>query len=85
MASAAPRQSCSTLRRCPPGIGRETRSLPSRRRLSQLGKPVITKDDILRLEAVEQAEAERQGLEEFKFASNEEMLNAMGLGLAQSA
>lgn len=54
-------------------------------RLSQLGKPVITKDDILRLEAVEQAEAERQGLEEFKFASNEEMLNAMGLGLAQSA
>jgi hypothetical protein len=31
------------------------------------------------------AEAERQGLEEFKFASNEEMLEAMGLGMAQQA
>jgi ferredoxin--NADP+ reductase len=53
-------------------------------RLSQLGKPVITKNDVLRLEAVEKEEAERQGLEEFKFASNDEMLAAMGLELAQS-
>lgn len=53
--------------------------------LLELGKPVVRKDDIARLEAVEGAEAERQGLEEFKFASNEEMLEAMGLGMAQQA
>ncbi|MGW8249600.1 MAG: FAD-dependent oxidoreductase [Anaerolineales bacterium] len=54
-----------------------------RARLNRLGKPVVTKDDIQRLEAVEREEAERQGLEEFKFASNDEMLAAMGLELAQ--
>jgi ferredoxin--NADP+ reductase len=67
----------------PAGDGAEDTLAALQARLSQLGKPVITKEDILRLEAVEQAEAERQGLEEFKFASNEEMLSAMGLGLAQ--
>ena len=45
----------------------------------ELNKPVITKDDIKRLEAVEAQEAKKRGLEEFKFASNEEMLQAMGL------
>jgi ferredoxin/flavodoxin---NADP+ reductase len=69
----------------PAGGGAEDTLAALQARLSQLSKPVITKDDILRLEAVEQAEAERQGLEEFKFASNEEMLTAMGLGLAQGA
>ncbi len=44
-----------------------------------LNKPIITKDDIKRLEAVEAEEAKKRGLEEFKFASNEEMLQAMGL------
>lgn len=48
-------------------------------RLLALGKPVITKDDIKRLEAAEAAEAQRRGLMEFKFASNEEMLAAIGL------
>ena len=43
-------------------------------RLSQLDKPVISKQDWQRLEEVEQAEAEKQGLEAFKFSSNEEML-----------
>ncbi len=42
-------------------------------------KPIVTKDDIKRLEAVEAEEAKKRGLEEFKFASNEEMLQAMGL------
>jgi ferredoxin--NADP+ reductase len=51
--------------------------------LYQLEKPIITKEDIARLEAVEQAEAERQGLEEFKFAGNDEMLEAMGIEIAQ--
>ncbi len=55
-------------------------------RLLELNKPVVRKEDIARLEAIEEAEAERQGLEEFKFASNEEMLEAMGLALeAQQA
>lgn len=54
-------------------------------RLEKLGKPVIRKQDVARLEVVEAAEAERQGLEEFKFASNEEMLEAMGLALEAEA
>lgn len=54
-----------------------------KQRLAQLGKPMVTKDDVARLEAAERAEAERQGLEEFKFAKNEEMLEAMGLGVPQ--
>jgi ferredoxin--NADP+ reductase len=51
-------------------------------KLSQLlkttGRLVVSKDDVKRLAAVEQAEAERQGLEEFKLKTNEEMLAAMG-------
>jgi ferredoxin--NADP+ reductase len=42
-------------------------------------KPVVTKDDIKRLEEVEDEEAKKRGVEEYKFASNEEMLQAMGL------
>ena len=48
-------------------------------KIKGLSKPVITKDDIKRLEIVEAEEAKKRGLEEFKFASNEEMLQAMGL------
>ena len=48
-------------------------------KMKGLNKPIITKDDIKRLEAVEAEEAKKRGLEEFKFASNEEMLQAMGL------
>ncbi len=48
-------------------------------KMKGLNKPIITKDDIKRLEAVEAQEAKKRGLEEFKFASNEEMLQAMGL------
>jgi ferredoxin--NADP+ reductase len=47
-------------------------------RMKQLGKPIITKEDIKRLECIEAEEAKKRGLEEFKFASNEEMLNAIG-------
>jgi ferredoxin--NADP+ reductase len=49
--------------------------------LEKLEKPVITKDHVQRLESVEQAEAERRMLEEFKFGTNEEMLAAMGFTL----
>ena len=44
-----------------------------------LSKPIITKEDLRRLEIVEAEEAKKRGLEEFKFASNDEMLQAMGL------
>jgi ferredoxin--NADP+ reductase len=48
-----------------------------RERIMRLDKRIVTKEDWKRLEMVEQAEAERLGLEEFKFASNEEMLAAI--------
>lgn len=48
-------------------------------RLKGLGKPIVVKDDVRKLEAIEQAEAQKRGLEAFKFSSNEEMLQAIGL------
>jgi len=48
-------------------------------KMKGLNKPVVTNEDIKKLEAVEQAEAQKRGLEEFKFATNDEMLQAMGL------
>jgi ferredoxin--NADP+ reductase len=48
-------------------------------RLSRLDKPVVTKAAWLQIEAVEQAEAGRLGLEAFKFGTNEELLTAAGL------
>jgi ferredoxin--NADP+ reductase len=47
-------------------------------RIRGLGKPVVMKDDIRKLEAAEVAEAQKRGLEAFKFDSNEDMLQAMG-------
>ena len=44
-----------------------------------LNKPVVTKEDVKKLEAVEAAEAQKRGLEEFKFDTNEDMLQAIGL------
>ena len=48
-------------------------------RVQTLGKPIVTKEDVKRLEAVEAEDAQKRGLEEFKFDNNEDMLNAMGL------
>jgi hypothetical protein len=42
-----------------------------------LPTPVITTDELKKLEFVEQAEAGKRGLPEFKFATNEEMLQAI--------
>ena len=50
-------------------------------RLKSLGKPVITKDLVKKLEEVENEEAKKRGLEEFKFDTNEDMLKAMGLNV----
>jgi ferredoxin--NADP+ reductase len=47
--------------------------------LSSLHKPYIDKPSLLKLEAAEQAEKERLGVEMFKYGTNEEMLKAMGL------
>jgi ferredoxin--NADP+ reductase len=48
-------------------------------KMKGLNKPVVTKENIKRLEAVENSIAQTRGLDEFKFASNEEMLAAMEL------
>ena len=48
-------------------------------RLKSLGKPLVLKEHLKKLEETELAQAKQQGLEAFKFASNEEMLKVMGL------
>jgi ferredoxin/flavodoxin---NADP+ reductase len=48
-------------------------------KVKSLHKPIILKDDIKRLETAEAEEAKKRGLDFFKFGSNEEMLQAMGL------
>ncbi len=47
-------------------------------KVKSLDRQVVTKEDIQKLEAIEAAEAQKRGLEEFKFATNEEMLQAIG-------
>jgi ferredoxin/flavodoxin---NADP+ reductase len=49
------------------------------KKMDDLPKPIITRDELHKLEALEEAEAQKRGVEEFKFASNEEMLDALGL------
>jgi ferredoxin/flavodoxin---NADP+ reductase len=48
-------------------------------KIKGLSKPVILKEDVKRLEAVEAEEAKRRGLDFFKCSTNEEMLQIMGL------
>jgi ferredoxin/flavodoxin---NADP+ reductase len=48
-------------------------------KMKSLGKPLITYEEVKKLEAVETAEAQKRGMQEFKFASNEEMLQAIAL------
>ena len=48
-------------------------------KLAGLNKPIVTGADALRLYDVEAAEAEKRGLDEFKFDDNESMLEAIGL------
>ena len=49
-------------------------------KILSLGKPVVLKEHVKKLEAIETEEAKKRGVEEFKFDSNEEMLKAVGLG-----
>lgn len=46
---------------------------------AQVGKPIVTRQDLERLEEAERQEAKKRGLPEFKFDSNQAMLEAMGL------
>jgi ferredoxin--NADP+ reductase len=48
-------------------------------KLKSLSKPVVLKEDIKKLEALEAAETQKRGVEEFRFDNNDEMLQAMGL------
>ncbi len=48
-------------------------------KMNALPKPIITKTELKKLEAVENAEAAKRGIPEFKFSTNEEMLQAIGL------
>ena len=52
--------------------------------LEKLEKPVVHYSDLKILEAIESEEAARQGLEEFKLKTDEEMLAAMGLDKQQT-
>ncbi len=47
--------------------------------LSRLPHPVVSGDALQLLEAAEQAKMQELGVEDFKFASNQEMLEVMGL------
>lgn len=49
------------------------------KKLGKLDKPVVSKSDWKKLIKVEQQIAEERGLEEFKYGSNAEMLEVMGL------
>lgn len=48
-------------------------------KLGSLGKPIVLKEHIKKLEEVENEEAQKRGLEEFKFDDNDDMLKAIGL------
>lgn len=48
-------------------------------KLAKLNKPIIRKADISRLTLAQMAEAEKLGLPAYKYASNDEMLSAIGL------
>jgi ferredoxin--NADP+ reductase len=48
-------------------------------KIKGLNKPIVTKDDIKKLESIEMSEAQKRGVEEFKFDDNDDMLQALGL------
>ena len=48
-------------------------------KVKSTGRQIVTKEDVQKLEAAEAAEAQKRGLEEFKYATNEEMLAATGM------
>ncbi|HEY62428.1 MAG TPA: FAD-dependent oxidoreductase [Anaerolineae bacterium] len=63
----------------PPIDGLEDKLEAIIQRIKALPHPVVDKEAIWRLEELERAIAEKQGVEFFKFGSNEEMLKAIGM------
>jgi len=59
--------------------GRERALAALQAKLLMLSEPVVRKEDLQRLQSVEMAKAAELGLPEFKYASNEGMLAAIGL------
>jgi ferredoxin/flavodoxin---NADP+ reductase len=51
-------------------------------KIKSLNKFLVTKEDVKKLEAIEIAEAQKRGVEEFKFDTNDDMLQAIGLTVA---
>jgi len=49
------------------------------KKLESLSKPIVTNEAALRLYQIEEEEASKRGIEEFKFNKNEDMLAAIGL------
>jgi ferredoxin--NADP+ reductase len=60
-----------------PSIQPNTEALSAK--LKSLGKPLVMKEHLKKLEETELAQAKQQGLEAFKFGTNDEMLKVMGL------
>ena len=56
-----------------------------RSQLNQLHKHLVTKEEWQKLEMIEKTEAEGLGLEEYKFASNDEMLAVIEKATPQPA
>ena len=50
-------------------------------KIKSLNKPIVMKEDVKKLEAIEIAEAQKRGMEEFKFDTNDDMLQAIGLSI----
>jgi ferredoxin--NADP+ reductase len=48
-------------------------------KIKSLNKPIVTKDEVKKLESIEIAEAQKLGVEEFKFDNNDDMVQALGL------
>lgn len=48
--------------------------------VARQGSLLVTKEHVRRLEEIEREEAQKQGLSDYKFKSNEEMLAALGMG-----
>lgn len=48
-------------------------------KLASLSKPIVTNEAALHLYQIEKEEAEKRGMDEFKFDENEEMLQTIGL------
>jgi ferredoxin--NADP+ reductase len=59
--------------------GKEQALAALQAKLLMLSEPIVRKVDLQRLQSAEMAKAAEFGLAEFKYASNEEMLSAIGL------